>query len=333
VSGILAYVEHADGTVDETGLELVTAGHRLAADLGTMLTAIVVGPGAERAVTRLGAYGAATALTVSHPDLAAYAPAAFGESVVQLIARHEPDAVLASGTEKGNEVLAHVAARTDLPMAANCTEVTVGDATGAGAAGSWGLIRLRWGGSLLEDSELDAPTKLLSLAPHAFQAAEVNGAHEIPVEHFEPRLDSAVTAIRVIDHEASGGGVSLASAPVVVSGGRGVGSAEGFAVLEQLADLLDGAVGCSRVATNNGWRSHSDQVGQTGTKIAPQLYIACGISGATQHWVGCKDAKNILAINTDPEAPLVTRGDYAVIGSLHDVLPAIVDEVRRRKGA
>jgi electron transfer flavoprotein alpha subunit len=323
---VLAFVEHANGAVEETGLELATAGHQIAAELGTTLTAVLVGPGADAAATRLGAYGATDARVVSHPDLASYAPAAYADSIVQLVAALEPVAVLASGTEKGNEVLAHVAARTDLPMAANCTEVAVGD-------GPWTLTRQRWGGSLLEDSELEAPTKLISLAPHAFQAAEVNGSGGIPVEAFEPQLDATATAVRVVDHEPSGAGVSLASAPVVVSGGRGVGSAEGFQMLEQLADLLDGAVGCSRVATNNGWRSHSDQVGQTGTRIAPQLYIACGISGATQHWVGCKDAKNILAINTDPEAPLVTRGDYAVIGSLQDVLPAIVAEVRRRKGA
>lgn len=326
MSTLLAIVEHDDGAVDEVALELVTAGHGIAADLGTTLTAVLIGPGGQDAAAALGAYGAAAVRILSHPDLASYAPAAYAAGIVQLMDAVQPAGVLASGTEKGNEVLAHVAARTDLPMAANCTEVAAGD-------GAWTLTRMRWGGSLLEDAELDAPVPLVTLAPHAFQAAEVDGSGDVPVEVVEPQLPPTTTAVRVTDHEASDAGVSLASAPVVVSGGRGVGGADGFAVLEQLAGLLDGAVGCSRVATNNGWRSHSDQVGQTGTKIAPQLYIACGISGATQHWVGCKDAKNILAINTDPEAPLVTRGDYAVIGSLHEVLPAIVDEVRRRRSA
>jgi electron transfer flavoprotein alpha subunit len=118
---------------------------------------------------------------------------------------------------------------------------------------------------------------------------------------------------------------------VVVSGGRGVGSAEKFAVLEELAALLGGAVGGSRVVTNLGWRPHADQVGQTGTRVAPDLYIACGISGAIQHWVGCKASKHILAINTDPEAPMVTKADYAVIGDLHEVLPALVAEIKREK--
>ena len=125
-------------------------------------------------------------------------------------------------------------------------------------------------------------------------------------------------------------GVTLATAPVVVSGGRGVGSPEGFGPLEELAGLLGGVVGCSRVVTNNGWRPHSDQVGQTGTVVAPDLYIACGISGAIQHWVGMMASKTIIAINTDAEAPMVTKADYAVIGDLAQVVPGIVQEIKRR---
>ena len=132
--------------------------------------------------------------------------------------------------------------------------------------------------------------------------------------------------------EESCGGVSLRDAKVVVSGGRGVGSAEGFAIIEELAGLLGGAVGCSRVVTSAGWRPHTDQVGQTGTKISADLYIACGISGATQHIAGAKGAKKILAINTDPEAPILARADYAVIGDLHEVVPAISAELRRVRG-
>jgi electron transfer flavoprotein alpha subunit len=116
------------------------------------------------------------------------------------------------------------------------------------------------------------------------------------------------------------------------AGGRGVGSAENFACSRSSPELLGGAVGCSRVATNNGWRPHNDQVGQTGTRVAPDLYIACGISGATQHWVGCMNAKRILAINTDPDAPMVTRAHYAVLGDLHEVLQAVIEEVRARTG-
>ena len=126
-------------------------------------------------------------------------------------------------------------------------------------------------------------------------------------------------------------GITLTTAPVVVGGGRGVGSAEGFGALEELAGVLGGVVGCSRAVTNNGWRPHSDQVGQTGTRIAPDLYIANGISGAIQHWVGAMASKNILAVNTDPEANMVVKAGYAVIGDLHQVVPAITEEIRRRR--
>jgi electron transfer flavoprotein alpha subunit len=144
-------------------------------------------------------------------------------------------------------------------------------------------------------------------------------------------LSEELVRTRVRERVALEEGITLTTAPVIVSGGRGVGSADGFAVLEELAALLGGAVGCSRVVTNNGWRSHRDQVGQTGTRVAPQLYVACGISGAIQHWVGMMAAKKVLAINTDPEAPMVTKADYAVIGDLHEVLPAIIAEIRRRQ--
>ncbi|HEX5149089.1 MAG TPA: electron transfer flavoprotein subunit alpha/FixB family protein, partial [Candidatus Limnocylindrales bacterium] len=139
--------------------------------------------------------------------------------------------------------------------------------------------------------------------------------------------------VRVTGREApAAGAISLADARVVVGGGRGVGSAEGFATLEELASLLGGAVGGSRVVTSNGWRPHSDQIGQTGLRIAPDLYVACGISGAIQHIVGCKAAKRILAINTDPDSPIMGLADYAVIGDLHQVVPAITAEIRRRAG-
>jgi electron transfer flavoprotein alpha subunit len=146
-----------------------------------------------------------------------------------------------------------------------------------------------------------------------------------------PSEDGAVVVTEHIP--ASSSGVSLADADVVVSGGRGVGSAEGFAVIEELAALLGGAVGCSRAVTSAGWRPHTDQVGQTGTKISPEIYIACGISGATQHLAGCKGAKKLLAINPDAEASIFANADYAVIGDLHEVVPAISAEIRKARGA
>jgi electron transfer flavoprotein alpha subunit len=191
---------------------------------------------------------------------------------------------------------------------------------------------LRWGGSLLEEAALQGTPKLMTVAPHAIAAEEGGEGGETAVTTINPTLTDKDFRVRISGRIPAGGdGVSLTDARVVVGGGRGVGSEEGFVVLEELANLISGAVGGSRVATNLGWRPHADQIGQTGTRIAPDLYIACGISGAIQHWVGCKGAKRILAINTDPEAPMVTKADYAVIGDLHEVIPALIAEIQKLK--
>jgi electron transfer flavoprotein alpha subunit len=193
------------------------------------------------------------------------------------------------------------------------------------------VTRVRWGGSLLEDARLHGSPKLLTVAPHSV-AAEAAGA-PAAMRSFAPELSEADLAVRIHEHRtAATSGISLAEAKVVVSGGRGVGSAEGFAIIEELAGLLGAAVGCSRVVTSAGWRPHTDQVGQTGTKVSPDLYIACGISGATQHIAGCKGAKKILAINEDAEAPILASADYAVIGDLHEIVPAISAELRKARG-
>jgi electron transfer flavoprotein alpha subunit len=265
--------------------------------------------------------GAAAALPVETLHVAevagSYAPAAWAAAVCELAARLGADCVAAAGSDRGNEVLAHVAARLDQPFAANVVEVRGDEVT-----------RVRWGGSLLEEARLQGRPKLLTVAPHAFPAVAA-GVPAATVT-FSVSLAPADTAVRVAERlEPAAGGVSLRDAKVVVGGGRGVGSAEGFAVIEELAALLGGAVGCSRVVTSAGWRPHSDQVGQTGTKIAADLYVACGISGATQHIAGCKGAKKILAINADPEAPILTTADYAVIGDLHEIVPAISAELRK----
>jgi electron transfer flavoprotein alpha subunit len=256
-----------------------------------------------------GLGGEVRVVTVEGP----YAPAAWGAALAQAGA----EVIVAPGTERGNEVLAHAAAVLDQPMAANCVSASLGTPAA--------VTRVRWGGSLLEEARLHGSPLLMSAAAHAFEAADVLTAEPLPVG------DSGVQALERVQTVSEG--VSLADATVVVSGGRGVGSAEGFAVIEELAALLGGAVGCSRAVTSAGWRPHSDQVGQTGTKISPEIYIACGISGATQHMAGCKGAKKLLAINPDGEASIFASADYAVIGDLHEVVPAISAEIRKARGA
>jgi electron transfer flavoprotein alpha subunit len=237
----------------------------------------------------------------------AYQPAAWAKT----LAEQHADAIVAAGSDRGNELLAHVGAILDRPVAANVTTIA-GDV----------VTRQRWGGSLLEEARLHGSPLLLTVAPHTRAAAEIGEVETLATED-----DGSP---KVLEHlEESASGVSLREAKVVVGGGRGVGSTDGFAIIEELASLLGGAVGCSRVVTSAGWRPHADQVGQTGTKISADLYVACGISGATQHVAGAKGAKRILAINTDPEAPILAVADYAVIGDLHEVVPAISAELRR----
>ncbi len=322
---VLGLVEHAQGALSDASLEMLAFGRSLAAGLELSLEAVLIGEGGRAQAERLPAYGVTRVHLIQHERLDAYAPEAWARSVVQLIEAEGPRVIMAAGTDRGNEIMAHVAARTDLPMAANCIKARPGD--------PFQITRLRWGGSLLEQAIIEGEPKLLTVAPHVAVPEPAHSGEALVFEDFTPSLDDKAFRIRVKDLETSDPGrVSLTDARVVIGGGRGVGSPEGFEVLEELADILGAAVGGSRVATNNGWRPHSDQIGQTGNRIAPDLYIACGISGAIQHMVGCKGAKQILAVNTDPEAPMVAKADYAVIGDLHAVLPALSEEIRRLKG-
>jgi electron transfer flavoprotein alpha subunit len=210
-------------------------------------------------------------------------------------------------------------------MAANCVAAAP-SASGPGLD----LVRQRWAGLLLEEAILDAPVALLTVATEAVSPVPAGEPAEATVHVVTPSLPGPDLIVRAEEAPAGAGGASLATARVVVGGGRGVGSAEGFSPLEELAELLGGVVGVSRVVTSEGWRPHTQQVGQTGTKITPDLYLACGISGAIQHIAGCAGAKHIIAINTDPAAPMMSRADYAVVGDLHEVIPALIAALRDR---
>ncbi len=317
----LALVEHTDGVPAETSLELLTLARELAAGEGSALEAVVFGAAGAAVADELGTYGVDAVAHVTHDRLDAYAPAAWAESICQLVDEREPPAVVGPGSDRGNEVLAHVGTRLDQPMAANCTAVE------AGAV--YELSRQRWGGSLIEHARLDAETKLLTTAAHELPIEPAAEETTPTVDTFTPELSDVDVGVRVDRVEPSDvEGIPLGEARVVVGGGRGVGGPEGYAQLEELADLLGGTVGASRAAINEGWRPHDDQIGLTGAKISPDIYIAAGISGAVQHMVGCKGAANILAINTDPEAAIVQKADYAVIGDLHEVVPALVEAIR-----
>ena len=315
----LVLVEHDRGTIAPATYEALTA----ARDLGGDVDALTIGEAADSLTSELGAYGVSTVHQAHGELLADYGPEAWGEVLAQAVRALEPAVVLATGTDRGNEVVAQAAARLDLAFAANATELRPGD--------RFEMTRVRWGGSLLEDAALAAPTKLVTIAHHAVDAAPASTPAAAVPTPLAVELDASLARSVVKGRVEREAGVTLATAPVVVGGGRGVGSADGFATLQELAAELGGVVGCSRAVTNNGWRNHTDQVGQTGTRIAPDVYFACGISGAIQHWVGAMASKNIIAINTDKEANMVTKAGYAVIGDLHQVVPAITAEIRKRR--
>ena len=315
---VLVVVEHDRGEMVDASLEAFAFSGQIAAQLGIGVEALLIGGDAVGLADECAAHGAMTVRLVADATLSDYGPDAYGSVVAAAAAALSPVAIVATGTDRGNEVLAYAAAALDLPFVANCLEVNVAD--------EWEVARVQWGGSLNEEARLSSSMPIVSVAPHAIGAVEPVLGVSATVEPVEVSLPESASMTMIQDRIVLAEGVTLATAPVVVGGGRGVGSAEGFDVLEALAAKLGGVVGCSRAVTNNGWRPHSDQVGQTGTRIAPQLYIACGISGAIQHWVGAKAAKKILAINTDPAANMVVKADYAVIGDLFDVLPAITDE-------
>lgn len=328
MSAILVFVEMAEGAPDRLSAEALRFAGTAAKALGADVEAVIVG-GDDAAAAGLGGYGVGTVHLATSDRLTSFAPAAWGAAVTGVIAAGGYDAVIASASDTATEVLAHVAARTGQPMAANVTSAE------PVAGGPWRITRQRWAGSLLEDATVDGAPRLLTVAPHVVPALEpAAGATPAKVDRVEVAVTDNDMRARVVGRDVTAGDrISLADAKVVVGGGRGMGSAEAFAMLDELAGALGAAVGVSRVATSLGWRPHTQQIGQTGTRIAPDLYIACGISGAIQHIVGAKAAKRILVINTDPEAPIFKRATYAVVGDVHAVVPAITAEVRRVKGA
>ena len=318
---ILVLVDHDRGELDQLSLRALTAARKLGQDV----EAIVIGKEGTALAGIVGEYGAKVLHVASHANLTDYTPMASGRALKDLVEKLKPAAVLAAGSPRGNEQLAHLAAFLDLPMAAECSEITLGS--------PHHVLRARWAGNLIESANVHADLLIASVLAFSTEPESANGG-AATVAEFEPALEPQDYAVKVLSRDAgeSKGGVTLVDAKVIVSGGRGVGGPDGFGQIEELANLLGGTVGCSRVVTSSGWRPHAEQVGQTGTKVAPDLYIAAGISGAMQHIAGMKNSKTIVVINTDPEAPILSYADYAIIGDLHQVIPALTSAIRQAKG-
>lgn len=326
---ILVLVETDAEGASETSQEALTFARDLSAssDLGPV-HAVVVGPLPADVqpllLAQLGDQGVATAHHAVHDRLPSYGGAAWAAAVVEAATKNAARLVMAAGTPRGTEVLAHVAVRLDATMAANVV--------GVDSTSPLVVSRQVMGGSVLEQMRLSTEPAALTVAGHATTPTPAYERTDPELARFTPSLSDfdLVGQVARTEKTEAASTAALTGARVVVGGGRGAGSAEGFRDLLELTELLGGALGVSRVVTSLGWRPHHEQVGQTGSRIAPDVYIACGISGAIQHWAGCQTAKTIVAINTDAEAPMVTRAHYAVIGDLHEVVPAINAELRRR---
>lgn len=324
---ILVLVETEDGVASEISLETLAFARSLAeAGGGITVRALVMGEVGDRdpLATELGAHGVTEVLQARGAAFDAYGGASWAAAVAQ--AREETGSVVvtAAGSARGNEVLAHVAARLGVPMAANAVSFS--------GLAPFVVTRQVVGGSALEEMELDHRPALLSIAGHSWTPSSVSGPPAAWTV-FEPVVEAADLVARVVatgekdlDHSDS-----LKSARVVVGAGRGAGGPDGFGDVAELAELLGGSLGVSRVVTSLGWRPHHEQVGQTGSRISPELYMPCGISGAIQHWAGCASSKTILAVNTDPEAPMMTKATYAVVGDMHEVVPAVIEELKSRR--
>lgn len=324
---IIVYVETDASGATEMSREAITFSRQLsAAGGGVPIDALVVGELPEGLAAQLGEYGVRNVHHAVGDAFAAYSGAAWGAALQAVRETAGSVVVTASGTPRGMEILAHLAARLDVPMAANVISF--------GGLSPFVVTRQVVGGSVREEMQLAQRPAVFTVAGHAVEAKPADQATTAEVVEFKPEIAESDLVARVVSREAPPPDLSgaLKSARVVVGAGRGAGGPSGFDDVLTMAELLDGTLGVSRVVTGAGWRPHHEQIGQTGSRISPELYVACGISGAIQHWAGCASAKTILAINTDAEAPMVTKAHYAVIGDMHEIVPAINEELRRRRG-
>lgn len=317
MSNVIVVVEQAEGQVAKPTLELLTITRRVGEPV-----AVVLGDGADALAETLGRYGATKVLSVSDPSFADYLVAPKVDALQQIVESTSPSAVFFTSTLESKEVAGRLAVRLGSGLVTDAVDVQPGDdglaTTQSVFAGNWTVAAKAQGTAVVT-------VKANSAAPEEAPA-------EAAVEQVSVQVSEAAKTARIVASEPkqSSGRPELTEAAVVISGGRGTGG--DFGPVEGLADVLGAAVGASRAAVDSGWYPHSYQVGQTGKTVSPQLYLAAGISGAIQHRAGMQTSKAIVAVNKDPEAPIFAMADLGVVGDLHTVLPAVTDEVGKRKG-
>ncbi|HEV3380169.1 MAG TPA: electron transfer flavoprotein subunit alpha/FixB family protein [Trebonia sp.] len=317
---VLVLAEHAGGEVKKVTVELLTAARRLGEP-----SVVWAGEGAQEGRARLAEFGAAKVYVADSGEFAEFVVAPKAELLAQLVGSASPAAVLVAGTTEGKEIAGRLAVKTGSGVLTDAVDVT------AGPDGAPVAEQPNFGGAITVRSRVRTGTPIIAVRPNAISAEPSEGAAEIVAVDFT--ASEAARLAKVTEHVTAEKGArpELTEAQIVVSGGRGTGSAEGFKVIEELADALGAAVGASRAVTDAGWYPHAFQVGQTGKTVSPQLYMAVGISGAIQHRAGMQTSKTIIAVNKDPEAPIFEIADFGVVGDLFKVVPQLVEEVSKRR--
>jgi len=317
---VLVLAEHSGGDIKKVTLELLT----LAREFGEP-AAVWIGEGAREGQLRLAEYGAETVYMAVSGDFTDYVTAPESELLASLVEQKSPAAVLLASTWQNKEIAGRLAVRTNSGMLC--------DAVGLrGQDGKIVAEQSAFGGATIVDSAVKTGAPVITVRPNSVAAEPAPAAAEL--HSVNVTLSDAAKGAKVTDRviQERGERPELAEAAIVVSGGRGVGSAEGFELIENLADSLGAAVGASRAVTDAGWYPHKFQVGQTGTTVSPQLYLAIGISGAIQHRAGMQTSKTIVAVNKDPEAPIFDLADLGVVGDLFQVVPQLVEDIQKRSG-
>ena len=324
MSEILVLVDHAEGAVKKVTLELLTKARELAGAGGHTVAAVHIGAGFDAAKDKLAEYGAEKVYVADAAELDGYVVAPKAELLAKLVADHAPAAVLIGSTAEGKEIAGRLAVKTGSGVLTDAVDLKLD-------GGSFVAEQSIFGGASTVHSTVTAGTPIVTLRPNA--TAPVPGAAAAERVDASVELPDSAKLARIVQRVEvpKGDRPELTEAAIVVSGGRGVGSAEKFSVIEALADQLGAAVGASRAAVDSGWYPHQSQVGQTGKTVSPQLYVACGISGAIQHRAGMQTSKTIVAVNKDPEAPIFELVDFGVVGDLFAVVPQATADIAARK--
>ena len=317
--GVFVITEQRDGEFRKVSFEAVSEGRRIADGLGTDVTAVVVGAGIEGLTGELQKYGPDKILVADDPAFAEYTTDAYTNVIAGLIQSLDPAVILIGASVQGKDLGARLAARLDAGLAMDCTVIKLD-------SGILTCTRPMFGGKIFADVEIEGSPQLIAIRPNLMDIVET--AKDCVVEKVDVNVGEVKTTV-VEKNMETGDKIELTEADIIVSGGRGTSG--DFAAIEQLAAAFGGAVGASRSAVDEGWRPHSDQVGQTGKVVSPVLYVACGISGAIQHLAGMSTSKFIVAINKDPEAPIFSKADLGIVGDLAEVVPAMAEEVKKIK--